>query len=195
MKKQKSNIYLIGFYLYLFSLIPIFLSRLLLLIMYRFPDLTTWEILRSFLMGVRVDIITLNTFIGIFLFLLLLPIEKLQTKPFRITIGTLWFLVLTVIILFCFGDVFYFGYVHRHVTKEIIALQKDLPYIFKDEMFGRFLPYTLITFVGLAVYYFAFYIFLKKEVSIPPTALKKWGYTFLVLLFIAQIFFYKTQPH
>ncbi len=135
-------------------------------------------------MGLRIDIITLNTFLGLFIFLLAIPSKKIQKKWFRGTVVTLWYLVLVVIIIFSFGDVFYFGFVNRHVTKEVVALQNDIHYIIKYEMFGRYLPYTLITFLLLAIYYIPFLKIALKPVKLPEKFATRSLYTILLLAFI-----------
>ena len=176
--------YLPAVKLYILTILPLFLARVVLFILYDFVDLNLGEIILSFLMGFRIDIMTVNTFAGTFFLLLIIPMENLQGYLFRVVIGTLWFLLIVAITILAFGDTFYFKFVNRHITKEDLDLQNDLGYIIKDEMFGRFLPYTLLTFAALGVYFVFLYRIFSHSVKTPFTPVEGIVYTLIALAFI-----------
>lgn len=123
-----------------------------------FVDLTTLEVVQSFFMGFRVDIITLFTF-SIPFVLLLMYIKNLY---FRRWVGVLWGVVLLLIFIISFSDVLYFKFIHRHMSNEIFNLGNDFNIIISIAL-NSYLPYTL----GALLFMIVFTIFSYKFFSLP----------------------------
>jgi len=111
-----------------------FLMRVFLYLRYpsSFDDLAFYELITSFLMGTRVDIIALNTFIGLIFFTLILPFKFISHKYIKYTLMYIWLLILIVILYISLGDILYFEYVGRHISTELFAATGgDVKYILK----------------------------------------------------------------
>jgi len=131
--------------------------RLTLLFMYPsdFDDLTTIELLRSLLMGFRVDMITIFTFSFVFI----LPLIFIKKVLPRKIIGVLWGLILLTIFIISFSDVLYFNFTHKHISNEIFNLGNDFN-IITSIAFNSYLPYTIgASLFSLIFLYFCYTIF------------------------------------
>ena len=142
----------------LVSFITMMIPRLILWKMYPedFSDLTTFELIHSFLMGFRVDIITLFTFLSLAILLLSFPVKWVHKRKFRIAMGLIWSTVLSIILLISFSDVLYFDFIHRHISNELFALSNDMNLI-TDMAFGSYLYYTIsaaVFFLALALLFY-----------------------------------------
>lgn len=125
-----------------------------------FTSLTSSELYASFIMGFRVDMITLFTFSSIFI-LLLLFVKNIKTRAF---IGLLWAIFLNIIFILSFSDVLYYDYIHRHISNEIFNLTNDMDIIF-GMAFGSMLGYTLSAIILSIVFVYCTYIFFSKPVK------------------------------
>lgn len=159
---QKS--FKIGAYL-LISLISLSILRLLLYIIYNndFSALTFQETLLSFLMGIRVDLICISTFNGIFIILMFLPFPFTRSKNYQKFIGYGWYSVLLIMIYTIIVDMVYFQFVHRHLSNEILVIGNDV-HIIVDMMKEYF--YLLILFIFYAI---ALFMIFKKIINLPLT--------------------------
>lgn len=126
--------------------------RLVLLFMYQsdFDDLTKSELMRSLLMGFRVDTITIFTFS----FLFILPLIIIKKLLPRKIIGVMWGMILLAIFTISFSDVLYFNFTHKHISNEIFNLGNDIN-IITNIAFNSYLPYT----IGAAVFALIFLSF------------------------------------
>lgn len=134
--------------------------RLSLYLMYSndFADLTTAELLQSFVMGFRVDTITIFTFSFVFI-LLLIFIKKIILRQI---VGVLWGATLFAIFTISFGDVLYFSFTHKHISNEIFNLLNDFN-IITNMALNSYLPYTIATFIFMILFiYFSYAIFSAK---------------------------------
>lgn len=113
---------------------------------YFFEDLTFYETFISFIFGLRVDIITLFTFVGIFILLLLLPFKFTFNIYYRVFLAILWSLVFISILALCIADIIYFEFSQRHVSNELLSLADDMNIIF-DMAFGSLIYYTITSFI------------------------------------------------
>lgn len=144
-----------------------------------FMDLTTLEVVQSFFIGFRVDIITLFTF-SIPFVLLLMYIKNLY---FRRWVGVLWGVVLLLIFIISFSNVLYFKFIHRHMSNEIFNLGDDFNIIISIAL-NSYLPYTL----GALLFMIVFTIFSYKFFSLPIDTFvereKLLIYSFVVILML-----------
>ena len=171
--------------LYLISLSGFFLVRIFLYLRYDFSDLTTMETILSFLKGLQVDIITLNTFTGVFFLLLILPFKFATKRTYRRILSMLWFSVLAVMLILSAGDVIYYGYVGRHMTKEILTLVHDTGFLAGSAV-TVYLPYTIVAIAFIILTGYIFWKVSSVTVTIPQ---KRWTKIILIFTTIVFLFF------
>jgi phosphoglycerol transferase MdoB-like AlkP superfamily enzyme len=148
-----------------------------------FAALDAVELFQTLLMGLRIDIITLFTFSGLFILLLSLPLGTLNTVKTRQAIALLWASVLIAVAVVSMGDILYFEFSRHHFSNELSNLGNDTDLIF-SMAFGPFFFYTLgaILVSLLLLYIFArFFRHLPKPLHSPK---KAWAVSFLILLII-----------
>lgn len=148
-----------------------------------FANLTFSELLLSIFFGLRVDIITLFTFLGLFILLLTLPLPMVHAKGYRKTVAVMWSIVLISILALCIGDVLYYEFSHRHISNELFNLAEDTN-IITDMAFNSYLNYT----VGSAFLFVGIFWFYLKLFSAPienrDITKKSWLALFLILLIL-----------
>jgi len=134
-------------------------------------------------MGLRIDIISLFTFAGIFILLLTLPLKFLTKPKLRQGISYLWASVLLAITSISMSDVLYFEFSRRHLSSEVFNLGNDTDLII-GMAFGSFLFYTIgaIVFSIFVIYLFTRIFHHKLSPSKSPA--KAWLTSFIVLLLI-----------
>lgn len=131
-----------------FSFLVMMAIRVFLYILYPndFVDLTSSELIQSFIMGFRVDTITIFTFSALFIMLLLI----IKNSLIRKIVAMVWGVVLITIFVLSFSDVLYFQYIHKHISNEIFNLGNDLDIIYSVAL-NSYLGYT----VGATIAIFA----------------------------------------
>ena len=136
------------FALFIISIIVLFLVRVLLFSLYphSFNDLTFIEVITSFLIGSKIDIITICTFNVIFILFLLIPFKFTYHIYYRYFFGFLWFLTMIIIVFIDIADILYFPFVNRHITGELVAMMEDMGTI-PVMMFDTYLTQTILLFV------------------------------------------------
>ncbi|HIP55900.1 MAG TPA: LTA synthase family protein [Arcobacter sp.] len=173
-------------YLMIISLTILTLLRLILFVSYEsdFSSLTTMEVIYSFLTGIRVDIVSITTSIGILVLLLFAPFKFTDNKLFLKVIYYSWFFVFSIICFIIIADIIYFQYVHRHMGNEVLAMNKDDNLLIIDMI----IEYKYIMLSYLIAMYIVFKLFsniINKE--FPTQSLgyaKRFGIFLLVLIFI-----------
>ena len=158
-KLKFSNRYTQLFTAIIISLIFMSLVRVFFFLKYQyiFLDLSLYELFISFIYGIRVDIITLFTFVGVIILLLSLPFRFVFNRYYKTFLSILWSLIFISILAICIGDILYFEFSQRHISNEILGLANDMNIII-DMAFGSLFFYTIASFVLFA---FIFYIFLR----------------------------------
>ncbi len=121
-----------------------------------FSALTHWEIIQSFLMGVRVDIIATSLAFALPALLYFLPFPFIQRKWVQVSIFSLLFLSISLIIMIVCGDLLYFNHVHRHVAKEMAAVGNDVGILLETAK-----AHWALLFAFLAFEFFLFALFKK----------------------------------
>lgn len=164
-----------------------FMMSVRIFFLFRYPEeftsLSTSELFQSLFMGLRIDIISLFTFAGIFILLLTLPLKVLSKTKLRQAISYLWAGILLVITTISMSDILYFEFSRRHLSSEVFNLGNDTDLII-GMAFGSFLPYTLgaLIFSIFVMYLFTRIFHHKLEPSKSP--LKAWLISFVVLALI-----------
>jgi len=146
------------------ALLLLMLVRLFLLLSYPadFSDLSTTELMLSLFMGLRVDIITLFTFLGLFILMLTLPVSWVHHQRYRKVIGRLWTVILIAILAISIGDVLYYYFIHRHISNELFNLSNDMN-IITDMALNSYLSYT----IGTALLFMGVFWLFAKLFSAP----------------------------
>lgn len=173
------------FFVTFFSISILMLVRLFFFFKYQefFQDLSFGELLLSILYGFRVDIITIFTFLGIFILILSLPFKFVFNKKFKILISIFWSITLVLILMVCIADILYFEFSSRHISNEILAIFDDID-ILLSMAFNSMLFYTLGSFLFFVIIFdINFKIF---TANIENESINKRSYIafFLVILII-----------
>lgn len=170
----------------LISLVAMMIPRIALWRMYPedFSDLTFFELIGSFIMGFRVDIITLFTFLSLIILLLAFPVRWVHKRHFRIGMGLVWSTLLSIILLISFSDVLYYDFIHRHISNELFALANDTDIII-EMAFGSYLFYT----IGASIFFVILSILFYKIFSAPLQHEKVSAKSWLSLIVIILILF------
>ncbi|WP_066165925.1 LTA synthase family protein [Aliarcobacter cryaerophilus] len=150
---------------------------------YFFEDLTFYETFISFIFGLRVDIITLFTFVGIFILLLLLPFKFTFNIYYRVFLAILWSLVFILILALCVADIIYFEFSQRHVSNELLSLADDINIIF-DMAFGSLIYYTIISFIIFALIILLFIKIFKSPLKYKFLRKRDYFYFFLTIIIL-----------
>jgi len=169
------------------SLFLLFLVRLFLYLRYYdiFSDLSFYETLQSFILGSRVDLISLLTFNAILILIATLPLKITFNRHLRTLYGLIWGGVTAMIFAVSFGDVLYFEYTLRHLSNELFNLANDTDIII-DMALHSYLIYTLISTV-LILGIISFFVWLfRQEIENQKISAKSW---WSVLLVIIVLFF------
>jgi len=112
--------------LLIFSLFLLSLERVLIFVLNfdYFNNLSLNIVFLSFLQGLRIDLITILTFAGIFILS-----APFVTKYRKIILNS-WLVVFLIIFTINLIDIAYFPYVHRHIVNELALLTNDLSFVF-----------------------------------------------------------------
>ncbi len=157
-----------------------FLARVMLFISYfdYFKKLSLFQIVYSFIHGIRFDLSIGLTFLIPAILLLNLPFKFIASRITQHLIGWYVFVVTVGYIMILIGDTLYFGYVKRHLADELILLKADQTFLV--EMLPVYKIETLLTVLFIAVLGY----FWKKIVTIETKA-KQHGWLAFAGVFLA----------
>ena len=114
----------------IFSLVFVLMMALRLFFYFKYQDyfqnLTSTELILSLLYGLRVDIITIFTFLGVFILALALPFKFVFNKGFERFLVICFVLTFVPILAFCLGDILYFAFSQRHISNELLHILDDI---------------------------------------------------------------------
>jgi len=146
-----------------------------------FSNLTTTEFLLSLLYGLRVDTAIIFTFLSLLFLLSTLPFSWVYHKKFRIMIGFIWGAITAVILTINFGDILYFGFVHRHISDELAVIGNDID-ILIDMGLNFYLPHTLATLAFIMITIYAFVKIFSTPIKSETTSLKALWISLLIIV-------------
>ncbi len=166
-------------YFILISLIMLTLMRFALWLLYTndFSTLNYLETLKSFGMGVRIDLISITTPSAIFILILFLPFKFTNNQKFQKIIVYIWYTILLLITFIILADLVYFQFVHRHVGSEITAVGNDIGLLI-DILFEY--KFLLIFFIFLATILF----FIFKKIANISTENRTYTYLSNIAIFL-----------
>ncbi|OCL94163.1 LTA synthase family protein [Aliarcobacter thereius] len=150
---------------------------------YFFEDLSNYEMIKSFIFGLRVDIITIFTFIGVLILLLSLPFKFTFNKYYKIFISILWSIFLISILVLCVADLIYFEFSQRHISNEILALANDMDIIF-NMAFGSLLYYTITSVILFLLLTYVFLHIFKAPLKNEILVKKDYLYFLLIIVIL-----------
>lgn len=134
----------------------------------------------SFIVGIKIDIMSLNTFIGLLILLIALPFKFTTSKYYKATIGYLWFLIIAIIIFINISDLLYFGFFYKHIDSTLIALNNDI-----DPIIGFVKSYIVyIIFLFLALF-----VLFKLWSKIVHEEIKSHSYVAMSVIFVTVLLF------
>ena len=146
-----TNPYYRALFIFILALIPFTLTRIALHIVYSadFQDLGFWQILISYVHGIRFDAAMIALYIGFPLVFMMLPMEWAKSRLWQNIWAWFIFFVLLFFVFTLIGDLMYFEIVHRHAGPEVFFILTDIP-LMVDVAVSEHL-YALIAFfvVGL----------------------------------------------
>ena len=169
------------------SLALLFFVRLFLWLRYYdvFSDLSFYETFQSFVLGSRVDLISVLTFSSVLILVATLPLKLIFNTYVRTFFGLVWGFITATIFAVSFGDALYFEYTLRHLSNELFNLSNDTDIII-DMALHSYLAYTVISSVAvLSIVLFFVWLFRQKVENQELNAKSWWS----VLLIIVVLFF------
>ncbi|MDR3256226.1 MAG: sulfatase-like hydrolase/transferase [Endomicrobium sp.] len=142
-----------------------------------FQDLFLWEIICSFLQGLRFDIFTICTFCSAFLFLINIPVDSKIFIKINCAFLSLFIFVSSFLLA---ADVIHFKLFEKHLTTEVLLIKNHFSY-FLSLAFGDYIFITIANFLFIILlFYFSFKIIDKYYVPANPKILLN---TVVLLLF------------
>ncbi len=181
----------------LLTLAMFFVFRLLIFISYHnvFAALSTAEVLKAFLQGLRFDFAMTATFVLPLLLLLNLPFNnKISTKTL------LYILLFVLLTMFGFlaGDFVYFDYVKKHMAEELLVIGHDIGFIVEFAL-KKLWPLLLLSFAAvggliLLINKIVNKHFIRKKSSWPKEAARLLLIVILILLGIRGKIFSLGKP-
>lgn len=146
-----------------------------------FAMLDTRETLLSFLMGFRVDMSTLFTFLALPILVAIVPAKRLLQPLYRKAIGLVWSIMLLIIVMIIVGDILYFGFVHRHLASELAIIAQDVDLLIEMAT-SLYLSELLVTIVAMVLLGLLF-----MQIFTAPVAKKGFGRSDLLKFFLVVI--------
>jgi phosphoglycerol transferase MdoB-like AlkP superfamily enzyme len=176
MTRLKKSVLLTAIALALFSVgrIALFLTH-----QHSFDSLDTGTLIKGFIGGIRFDLSIILTLCVLPLLMLNIPWKKAEAPAWAKAWGWLMYLIVVASILLLIGDIIYFGYVDRHVGRELLVLSEDWGFIFKIA-FEDYLHF-LALFVLFAA---ALFMLWNRILSAQPVETGKGGIKFAIIVLV-----------
>lgn len=159
-----------------FSLVIFTLCRFGLYITYidYFSSLNFREVIHSFIKGIQFDSATTMLCLAPILLILSLPIKWLQQSIVKSVLAWLSLIILIMMLLYCLGNLAYFGEVKRHIGAEILGLSADKSALFELAFSSR-LSYTLYGGLLLTIVIFLWYYLIIRSLKCATNIPSSWG--------------------
>ncbi len=149
-----------------------------------FATLNSTEALLSFLMGFRVDMSTLFTFLALPILMALFPVKGVLNPLYRKAVALLWSVVLTTIIVVIIGDILYFSFVHRHLASELSIIMQDMD-ILTEMAKSFYLTELIVTTVAMLLLITLFLKIFAAPVTIQTFSKRDYFKFFVIILVLA----------
>jgi len=130
--------------------------------------------------GTKIDIMSLNTFVGILFLLYTLPFKFTENKYYKNSLGYIWFIILALMLIINISDIIYFGFFYKHIDSTLIALNND-----PSAVIGFVKVYIFQLFI-LLLFLVVFFKYWQKLIIRPIQSIK---YKTSTLLFLITILF------
>ena len=169
--------------IFLFAALAIFFcARLALLLIYsaNFEALTTWQIIKAFLNGIRFDYSVIAIFLLPCLLLMNLPIKSRVWFKVWAFASSFVIFVMTVLLI---ADIIYFPEVNRHIAQEIVQIKYEMGFMVNYAITQYwYLVILVICTLGGGIWFFNRQI--NEFWQVPQFSFKKLAKIFLVFIIL-----------
>jgi phosphoglycerol transferase MdoB-like AlkP superfamily enzyme len=149
-----------------------------------FQDLVFSEVVYSFFQGIRFDLLSIFTFLGLFFLIINIPVNsKLLIKINCCILNTLC-LIFSILLA---SDIIYFKLFKKHLTTELLLAKSHFDY-FLDLALHDYFVVTLII-IGFIILLFYFTLKLIDKYYVPPNKNLSFNIIALSLLVFVMFFF------
>ena len=169
----------------IFSLVFVLMMALRLFFYFKYQDyfqnLTSTELILSLLYGLRVDIITIFTFLGVFILALALPFKFVFNKGFERFLVICFVLTFVPILAFCLGDILYFEFSQRHISNELLNILDDINILVQMGI-GSMKIYLIFFVLSTLLLSVIFYKLFLARVEVMDSNYKHYLYLLLIVM-------------
>lgn len=172
------------------SLFSFLLCRLALYWMYPnyFSSLDFGEVISGFIKGVQFDSATTMLFLSPLLILLSLPFKWIQHSWIKSALAWVACFVLLGLLVYCLGDLAYFGEVQRHIGAEILNLSADKAALVEIALSSR-LEHTIYGSLFLILLTLLWYVVIIRPLKNPTNFSTSWIVKGLAWFGLALLYF------
>lgn len=160
------------------SLLSFFCLRLIMIGFYvdYFEHTSAYDLAYALIYGIRFDSATVIILGSVVWLCLLVPVRILQHPRWRQLLAFVYLLLLCGMIVLNFGDIYYFGEVHRHTGQELLNASDDWD-LFIDIALKSVPLYTLFSILFLVLFAFAWWrmviVHAGKKTRLPRGLIRK----------------------
>lgn len=165
----------------LIGLIFYSLIRAALFIVYydNFSENSVYDIIISFIHGVRFDASIMLTIISPFILLLLLPVNS---RIYHKIVMWFIFVLYIAMLIFLVVDIFYFGFVNRHFANELMLMGNEGSFVGSVIVDYAFeIAITIFSIIVAGIFWNKFVNIEIKPVEYSKNGLAKWFASFIVI--------------
>ncbi len=179
------NIYSILLEVLQFYLVFILLFQTFRILIYvNYPDLFTnlhfFEFIQSIFLGLRFDLSSISAILFIPIVFYIIPFNYSNSLIYRRIISSIIYVQLCATTIFLTADFFYFSFVKRHITNEVLFLLNDSKYLMSE----------VVSHIGLLITYcvlfLIFYFFFIRKTA-PITHHGKRSIPAFIIIIISMI--------
>lgn len=182
------NRYLKLFLTILIGLILYSLVRVALFAVYydNFSENSVYDIIISFIHGVRFDASIMLTIISPFILLLLIPVNS---KIYHKIVMWFIFVLYIAMLIFLVVDIFYFGFVNRHFANELMLMGNEGSFVGSVIVdYALEITITIFSIIAAGIFWNKFVNIDIKPVEYSKNGLVKWFAIFIVISGIVFLF-------
>ena len=150
------NIYSILLEVIQFYLVFILLFQTFRILIYiNYPDLFTnlqfFKFIQSIFLGLRFDLSSISAILFIPIVFYIIPFNYSNSLIYRRIISSIIYILFCTTTIFLTADFFYFSFVKRHITNEVLFLLNDSKYLLSE----------VASHIGLLIIYCLLFLFLS----------------------------------
>ena len=150
-----------------------------------FSDLSRGEFFLSLFTGLRLDIMIVFTWAGAIMFFLIWPAKFTFNLNYRKLLALLWAVVIVGITLANIGDILYYGFVHRHVARELSDIGNDIDILVQVAL-HYYLPELTASAIYSSLIIYLFYGLFRTQIKKRRITLKEYAVPLLVIIVLVM---------